>query len=315
MQSLSVLICTHNRSDLLERTLVSLNAARRPVGCEANILVVANACRDGTHAFLERYRQQAESRGWLPLTWFEEPSPGKSNALNQAMPRIDAMLVAFVDDDHRVDAEYLCAIVKAATANPSTDMFCGRILPDWDGSEPAWVHDTGPYRIYPLPIPRYDLGHQAREIHDDGPLPGGGNLFLRTEWLSRVGEFSTDYGPRGHDLGGAEDLEWVRRALALHAHLRYQPEVVQHHYVDAERLRLSYLIRKAFERSSSSVRLRQSVEKVPLFTYRKAAGYLLSGLFSLSWPRTRFFLIRFAAALGEIKGYRQVVLDQSARRS
>jgi hypothetical protein len=100
----------------------------------------------------------------------------------------------------------------------------------------------------------------------------------------------------------------------LGARLRYEPCVVQHHYVDGERLRLGYLIRKAFERSASSIRLRQRVEKVPLFTYRKAAGYLARGLLSLSGARTRFYLVRFAAALGEIKGYRRVVRDHAARR-
>lgn len=312
--SLTILICTHNRAGLLERTLDSLNGVPRPDGWRLDILVAANACSDETHAYLERYREQAESRGWLPLTWFAVPTPGKSHALNQAMPRVVADIVAFVDDDHRVDSGYLRAIAEAAAAHPTVDLFCGRILPDWDGSEPAWVHDDGPYRIYPLPVPRYDLGPEARDIHDDGPLPGGGNLFMRAAWLPQVGDFSTEFGPKGHDLGGAEDLEWVRRALALRARLRYQPAVVQHHYVDGERLRLFYLIHKAFERSASSVRLRERVDKVPLFTYRKAAGYLLRIVFSLHWPRTRFFLVRFAAALGEIKGYRQVVLDQSTRR-
>ena len=315
MDSLTILICTHDRADLLERTLVSLNAAHRPAHWQVDLLVAANACRDGTHAFLERYRQAATARNWLPLSWFEAEISGKSHALNQAMPRVVADIVAFVDDDHRVDGEFLGAIAEVCDAHPDTDIFCGRILPDWDGSEPAWVHDNGPYRIYPLPVPRYDLGPEAREIHDDGPLPGGGNLFLRSPWLARVGDFATDFGPKGHDLGGAEDLEWVRRALVLHARLRYQPEVVQHHFVDAERLRLGYLIRKAFERSASSIRLRQSVTRVPLFTYRKAFSYVVQGLFSSSWPRTRFFLVRFAAALGEIKGYRQVVLDRASPRS
>jgi len=313
MSTLTILICTHNRAALLERVLASLNGARRPAAWRVDILVAANACTDGTEALLESYEREQAGRGWLSLTWFPEPVPGKSNALNQAMPRVGGDIVAFVDDDHRVDDGFLLAICRAADKYSDVDLFCGRIVPDWNGGEPAWVHDTGPYRIYPLPVPRYDLGAVPMEIHDEGPLPGGGNLFLRVSWLARVGAFSTDFGPKGHDLGGAEDLEWVRRALALGARLRYEPGVLQHHYVDNERLRLGYLIRKAFERSSSSIRLRHSVEKVPLFVYRKALGYLAKGVFSLYWPRTRFFLVRFAAALGEIKGFRQVAREQASR--
>ena len=52
MASLTVLICTHNRVDLLDKTLASLNAARKPVDWRVGVLVAANACTDDTHEFL-----------------------------------------------------------------------------------------------------------------------------------------------------------------------------------------------------------------------------------------------------------------------
>ena len=75
MPRLTVLICTHNRAALLERTLAALNAAARPAGWDVGVLVAANACTDDTHAFLDRYAGGAESRGDLPLAWFPEPTP------------------------------------------------------------------------------------------------------------------------------------------------------------------------------------------------------------------------------------------------
>jgi GT2 family glycosyltransferase len=304
-QRLTVLICTHDRAALLARTLESLNDARRPVGWSVEVLVAANACRDATHAFLDGYRSQAQARGHLPLTWFAEPVPGKSNALNSALPKLQGDLVAFVDDDHRVDAGYLAAVCRAADAYPSADLFCGRILPDWDGSEPAWVHDTGPYRIYPLPVPRFDQGDVARELTPDQAVPGGGNLFLRAAWAQRVGPFATDMGPTGHDLGGAEDLDWVLRALRMGARLQYVPDVVQHHYVDTNRLQLGYLIKKAYKRTASTVRLEpgKANKSVPRYLYRKIAEYGLKACTALDASRRRFYLVRTAAACGEFAGY------------
>ena len=246
---LTVLICTHNRAALLAKTLRSLSAARQPPGWSVDILVAANACTDSTHALLDDYRKATAEHGWLPLTWFAEATPGKSHALNNAMPRVQSDLVAFVDDDHRVDTAYLEAVCRAADAHPEAALFCGRILPDWDGSEPAWVHDSGPYRIYPLPVPRFDQGDVSRELTPDQAVPGGGNLFLRTPWLARVGRFDTAMGPTGHDLGGSEDLDWVLRALRLGARLRYVPDAVQHHYVDTSRLTLRYMMKKAYKLS------------------------------------------------------------------
>lgn len=302
---LTVLVCTHNRAALLGRLLDSLNAAHRPEDWEVDVLVVANACSDTTAETLEAYRRTVTARQRLPLDWFAVPTPGKSHALNAALVRIEADWVAFVDDDHRIDAEWFTALARAIEQNPGMDIFCGRVLQDWDGREPAWVHDTGPYRIYPLPIPRQDFGLQARELTSSGPLPGGGNLVVRRDWLARIGPFKTELGPTGHDLGGAEDMDWLKRGLALGARLYYVPEAVQYHYVDLERLRLGYLMRKAYERSASVVVIEGKRTGVPPYLYRKLAGYALGALTGLSAARRRFYLVRCAAALGEIAGHRR----------
>jgi GT2 family glycosyltransferase len=308
VRSVTIFICTHNRAELLERTLASLNAATRPQDWAVEILVVANACTDATHAFLENYvRQQTGSDGRLPLRWVVESAPGKSNALNHGMPLVTSDLVAFVDDDHRVDRSYLFHVCKAAEDYPEADIFCGRILPDWEGTEPEWVHDAGPYRIYPLPVPRFDQGDAPRRLTPDIATPGGGNLFLRSEWLAKTGPFVVDMGPVGHDLEGGEDLEWVLRAQNLGARLQYVPQVVQYHYVDARRLTLPYLMKKAYVRTASTTRLGNPEKPagVPRYLYRKLAEYLVGVLTAFGSTRRRFYLVRSAAALGEIAGHRQ----------
>ncbi|HNU10252.1 MAG TPA: glycosyltransferase family 2 protein [Rubrivivax sp.] len=302
---LTVLICTHDRAALLARAVASLDAAARPADWVVDILVAANACRDGTHDWLAQ--RAAASAPALPLTWFAEPVPGKSHALNSALPRITADLVAFVDDDHRVDTDYLRAVCAAADAHPQATLLCGRILPDWDGSEPEWVHHDGPYRIYPLPVPRFDLGEQPRELTADVAIPGGGNLAARTTWLPVIGAFSTDMGPTGHDLGGAEDLDWVLRALRLGARLRYEPSMLQYHYVDGRRLTLAYLMRKAYRRTASTIGLGESrlAGGVPRYLYRKLVEYGFKACTAVGSARRRFYLVRTAAALGELAGHRQ----------
>ncbi len=299
---LTVVICTHNRAALLEKTLASLNQALRPQSCTVGILVVANACTDGTHAFLDAYVRRAPQKNELPLRWIAEPVPGKSYALNRAIRELDGDIVAYVDDDHRVDASYLAGICRAAHAHPDATMFCGRILPDWDGREPLWARDTGPYRIYPLPVPQYDLGPAGRRIGPEGKFPGGGNLVLRREVFARVGGFSTDLGPKGHDLLGGEDSEFVLRALTAGETLRYVPEILQYHYVDTARFSLGYVLQKSYQRSRSVARIHHADGSIPRYLWRKLGGYLGSAVFSLNWPRTRFYLVRLAATLGEIRG-------------
>lgn len=315
--TLTVLIATHNRAELLDRALRYINEARRPAGWQIDILVAANACSDATHALLEQYARDAQETGpaqrRLRLSWFAEPRAGKSYALNAAIPLIVADRTALVDDDHRLDAAYFEGIGAAADAFPEADIFCGRILPDWDGSEPGWVHDEGPYRIYPLPVPRYDLGDQPVRSPQEIATPGGGNLVLRTSLLRSVGDFSVDFGPVGRSLAGAEDQHWVLRAIAAGAVVQYVPDIVQHHYVDQTRLRTSYLIEKAYERSASTVRLAGANRRggiLPAYMVRKAAQYGLAAVFASDGQRRRFYLVRLAAALGEMKGSVQAALDR-----
>lgn len=319
--TLTILISSHNRADLLERTLRHLNFAWRPNGCAVDIMVAANACSDRTHSLLDRYVTAVRSgtrsgpHGTrLPLRWVAEPRIGKSFALNAAIPLLTSDIVAFVDDDHRVDIDYLKAVAKAVVDYPDADILCGRILPDWDGSEPGWVHDDGPYRIYPLPVPRYDLGESPLPSPQDTTMPGGGNLVLRTALFPHVGDFSTDYGPVGRGLGGAEDHEWVGRAIDAGARVQYVPDIVQFHYVDKSRLVLSYLVRKAFERSASAVRLNAAHAQsglVPAYMIRKAGQYGLAVLASMGQRhRRRFHLVRLAASLGEIKGSVHARMDR-----
>ena len=319
-QSLTVLISSHNRADLLERTLRYLNEARHPQGWAVSVLVAANACTDRTHTLLDLYACVAADPTTgatrLPLRWVAEPRLGKSHALNCAIPLLALGWVAFVDDDHRVDRGYLESIGRAAEAYPDADILCGRILPDWNGREPAWVHDEGPYRIYPLPVPRYDLGERPLASPHEVATPGGGNLVLRTSLFDRIGGFSTAYGPVGRGLGGAEDHEWVLRSIAAGARVQYVPDIVQYHFVDLNRLTLGYIVRKAYERSASAVRLQGFADGkglVPPYMIRKVLGYSFGILASRGADERRFQLVRLAASLGEIKGRLGARLDESAK--
>ena len=59
--TLTVLICTHNRADLLARTLHYLNEATRPRDWSVDVFVVANACTDATHDLIAGYSHNTKS--------------------------------------------------------------------------------------------------------------------------------------------------------------------------------------------------------------------------------------------------------------
>ena len=73
-------------------------------------------------------------------------------------------------------------------------------------------------------------------------------------------------------------------------------------------------MRKAYQRSASAVALHGAASErargVPLYLYRKLAGYAAAAVTSIGSARRRFYLVRTAAALGEMAGHRRL-----ARRS
>ena len=88
--------------------------------------------------------------------------------------------------------------------------------------------------------------------------------------------------------------------------------MVQYHYVDADRLRPLYLMQKAYKRSASIIRLhpeRTGPALLPPYMVRKVMGYL--GRLLISWhpDRRRFYLVRLAASVGEIRGHLQARSD------
>ena len=304
MDKLCILICTHNRLSLLKRTLDYLQCAELPA-ITVKICVVANACDDGTQAYLAEHAASSSTL-MLPLEWIDVPIAGKSHALNVVIPQLAGWALAMVDDDHRIDSGYLIQIAAALNAYPEADMLCGKIIPDWDGREPTWIHLKGEFAIYPLPIPHYDLGNNTQLINRSQRLPGGGNWVVRPQVFTRVGTFSTELGPQGHNLLGAEDLDYVGRAVDAGILVRYCPEIIQFHYVDVERLRLSYLLQKAYQRSKSCVLISPAAAQgIPRYLWRKMATYLLRLCCSLYWPQTRFLLMRLACTLGDIAGHRR----------
>lgn len=298
-KNLTILICTHNRASLLIHTINSLNKAKRVDSLQVRIIVVANACTDSTISLVENFKSN------IPLSCTVEPTPGKSYALNHGINLVKNGFISFVDDDQCVADDFIIAIQSAIERFQDSSILCGKLLPDWTGTEPSWIHNTGKYRIFPPPIPSFDLGESPINITPTIELPPGGTLIAHRDVFKRVGNFSTDMGPKGHDLVGGEDSEFILRALNAGELIKYIPTIVQYHYVDPDRLKLGYLMQKSFQRTRSIILARHPEKQpIPLYLWRKLATYFFKMLFSFNQQKTRFYLMRISSTLGEVSGFR-----------
>ena len=149
---ISVIICTHNRASILPDVLNSLELVEIPKNTMIELVVVDNASRDNTFQVIEDHKKNSKFR----VRALKETKQGKTYALNAAINIAAGDLLAFIDDDHIVSTGYFKVIRSAVENYPDFNLFCGRIAPNWDGTEPAWLHDDTKYPIRPFPIPNFN---------------------------------------------------------------------------------------------------------------------------------------------------------------
>ncbi|MEW6415630.1 MAG: sulfatase-like hydrolase/transferase [Pseudomonadota bacterium] len=298
---LAVVICTYNRSASLIQTLASLYGCGYAGEECVDIVVVANNCSDDTLERLADFRASHPSDN-LRLSWIEEPKAGKSYALNTAIAQTTHEALCFIDDDQTVEMGFVGNLLDGLATYPEEAIYCGRIWPAWDGSEPAWVHAQGEYAIPIRPFPEFDLGSASIVIGPRDRYPSGGNIVVRRRVFDTIGLFSVDLGPTGHNLAGGEDHDFLMRAVNKGFAIRYLPGVRQLHAIDAERMSTTYTLRKSFLRTRANFLVRQDGARPRLYMFRKILEHLGSAVFTLQPDRRFFYLVRFAASLGELTG-------------
>lgn len=100
--SISVVIPTYNRVDILARTLGALEKQTLPKS-EFEVIVVNDGSEDGTDGFLERYKNQ----GRLNFSYLTKENEGQGIARNAGLMACDGYIVLFMGDDHIPDPSML----------------------------------------------------------------------------------------------------------------------------------------------------------------------------------------------------------------
>lgn len=215
--SISVVICTKDRPELLDGCLEALRRLRYP---SYEIVVVDNGSRDDTT------RLVAERHGARPL---REDRVGLDNARNRGAEEAAHEVVAYVDDDVRVDAEWLSALGRAFE-DPTVDAVTGLVLP-LELETPAQrlfeAYGDGMSKgLEAVTFRGADLSAEALIAVQHVGV--GANMAVRKGALTDVGGFDPSLD-LGTPAGGAGDLDLFHRLLAAGKTIRYEPSAVARH--------------------------------------------------------------------------------------
>jgi glucosyl-dolichyl phosphate glucuronosyltransferase len=283
--NITVILCTYNRCQSLAKALASVARSVMPESVDWDVLVVDNNSKDQTRKVVEEFRSQFSAR----FSYLFEPQPGKSFALNSGIRNAKADVLAFIDDDVEVEAQWLHNLTKSLHGGPWSGAG-GRILPETGFKPPRWMEMNDHYALAPLAI--FDRGSAAGELLE---APFGTNMAFRSEMFSKHGGFRTDLGPLPNsDIRHNEDSEFGSRLLAGGERFWYEPSAVVYHAMPAERIRQEHFLAWWFDKARADFRqdgipndLKKRVAGVPIILVARLCAWSLRWLCTLD-PARRF---------------------------
>jgi glycosyltransferase involved in cell wall biosynthesis len=225
--AISVVICSRDRSEGLERSLVALKEQKYN---HFEVVVVDNAPSDTSTADLV-----ADFEANYPLRYVLEPTAGLSRARNTGAREASSDVVAFIDDDELPDTHWLAEIARGFAVGDEVGAVSGMILPAAVATPAqAWFEELGGHSK--------GRGFDQEIFTKDGdqsalyPLPAfgaGGNMAFRRSALNDIGGFDTALGA-GTPARGGEDTLALSLVLLANYSVVYRPSafVRHHHYAD-----------------------------------------------------------------------------------
>jgi GT2 family glycosyltransferase len=236
--SICAVICTRDRTDMLQRALKSL--LPQPLD---ELLVVDNAPSDG--------RTEAMVRREFPgVRYVRESAPGLNFARNSAVAETARDIIAFIDDDAVAEPGWARHLVAAFDASPELGICTGRVLPLILETEAQRLFesqggfDRGPERIL--------MPGDARRRRMHGvcvPLIAwsiaigvGANMAIKKDVAADIGGFDTALD-HGSVLPGGGDVDAIWRVLASGRQVVYEPRalVLHEHRREMERVHAQIL--------------------------------------------------------------------------
>ncbi len=231
----TVVVCTRDRPEGAMVTVRGLTGLRyEPL----EIVVVDNApSSEATKTAI-----MAEFGGDPRVRYVREPRPGLSCARNCGVAAAAGEIVAFTDDDVRVDPSWLDGIVCGFGQADDVACVTGLVATaEIDNAIQLYFHHRSAWgtelsqRIFDLTDNRDD---SPLYPYSAGIFGTGANFAMTKSTLKELGPFDEALGA-GSPCGGGEDLDMFMRVILAGHRLAYEPSAVVWHVHRAELSQLS----------------------------------------------------------------------------
>ena len=217
----SICVCTYRR-EMLRRTLASLARLTMPPGKDIEVVVVDN---DGDCSARSVVSDFADSVPFQ-VVYVVEHNKGLSFARNRGLETAKGQWISLIDDDEVAEPDWLARLLETAERFRA-DAVVGAVLPEFEGSPPAWVVRS---RFFDRPLPpagtKIGMG-----------IALSGNTLLRADFL---GQRNLRFDPDFNFTGG-EDSDFFRRFTDLGGTVVSAPDAIVREFVPSHRMTAEHL--------------------------------------------------------------------------
>jgi len=217
MTDISIILCSYNRADHLERTLQSLRQVEVPNGWTVEIILVDNASTDATPAVMRRFEHPKMS-----VQVVREAKKGLSNARNRGVAEARGQVLLFTDDDVRFPQDWVVGIARPILEGRADAVAGGVTLAERIDAE--WM------------TPRHrSLLASTERIHPEQPeRMVGANMAIGKHVFDHIPKFDPELGAGQLGLGEETLFTWQMQAVQYTIVTAF--DVVVEHHPDTERL-------------------------------------------------------------------------------
>jgi len=215
MNSLSVVIPTHNRCATLQRA-ISAYLQQTALQALAEIIIVDDGSSDATATKV----RELSTNPVIPIRYFRQENKGPAAARNVGIREANSELILFTDDD----------IIPGPTL-AAEHLDWQRRFPELSTAvlgQVTWHPEVSPtpfMKWYGSDGPLFAFAHLAGQSEISHEYLCSCNLSLKTEFLRKYGIFDEDFKAAAY-----EDSELGYRLGKAGMRLRYNPQALAYHY-------------------------------------------------------------------------------------
>lgn len=246
MTTFSIVICTQDRAQELQKTIQSLSRAMEQINGNVELLVVDNGA--GSQDVSRTLPPSPDARA------IHEPTPGLYAARNRGMNEASGTWLIYLDDDVDIGPGWLRGLTQAVAEQPAAVMIGGRVILSLPNRVPDWL---GEPLLPALSCCDYPSDSLMREFDFPVEYPVGANFAVRRQTLLELGGFDWRLGRKGASLISAEETHLFFRLKAQDEPLWYCREAVVYHRINPARLEKGFFRRRFLAAGRSHAILRR----------------------------------------------------------